>query len=55
MYRKCDNCNGVFKITPLVIHRLTKYENSHVYCPYCNNTSSHTITDIKHSLRGDTL
>ena len=52
MYRKCDNCIGVFKIPKIMLKRFNENENIIIYCPYCNSTLHHQTTEYIQSERG---
>jgi DNA-directed RNA polymerase subunit RPC12/RpoP len=56
MYRKCDRCQGIFKI-PFKISVYIINNNNKIYCPYCDSPYSHVhITKEKiQSQRGDIL
>lgn len=56
MYRKCDRCQGIFKIPSKISVYITN-NNNKIYCPYCSSPYSHVhITKEKiQSQRGDIL
>lgn len=42
MWRICDYCLGIFKISKLLSKRLKdNNDNTKVYCPYCNSPFHH--------------
>jgi hypothetical protein len=47
MYKKCDSCEGIFKIPKTLVLYLTKHPNKKIYCPYCSSDWSHIYTKQK--------
>lgn len=47
MNRKCDRCNGVFKIPRHLAKRIIENKIINLYCPYCNCLSSHEVRNEK--------
>lgn len=43
MYRKCDNCYGIFKLPKLHVKRIKENKFIQIYCPYCQKTMSHKL------------
>lgn len=43
MYKECDKCKGIFKLNKTIVKRLENDKPVLIYCPYCSDTSNHTI------------
>ncbi len=50
MYRECDNCKGIFRLTKIILERFNLDKTIKIYCPYCNTLSHHQTN--KKSERG---